>query len=143
MKKSLIILSILIFILSSCRTGVEISQKQLPKEIKTYVDKHFPENDVIKVLTYQLDTTTFYQVDLNYGVNLEFNGFTMGPIDIRSDSPLPKSVIPEKIRGYIEANFPGKIITGWQLDRPNQLIELENKTILEFSAQDDFIRFGD
>ena len=141
MKTLFTITCLLMLVLSSCRTGVEISQQQLPKEIISYVKEHFPENEVVKVFTYQLETTTFYQVDLNYGVNLEFNGFTMLPIDIKGVSALPDSVIPEKIRGYIEANFPSKVITRWQLDRPNQLIELENKIILEFNSHDDFIRF--
>lgn len=143
MRKSLMIISILVLFLNGCKTGVQISQKQLPNEIKTYLEEHFPEHEVIKVLTYQLETTVFYQVDLNYSVNIEFNGFTLEPIDIKGVSALPDSVIADEIREYISANYPSKIITGWKLDRPNQLIELENKVILEFNSQNDFIRFGD
>lgn len=137
------IIGILVLFLSSCKTGEKISQNQLPKEIKTYLEKHFPENEVIKVVAYQLETTVFYQVDLNYSVYIEFNGFTLKPIDIKGVSALPDSVIPQEIREYVSANYPSKIITGWKLDLPNQLIELENKGILEFNSQNDFIRFGD
>lgn len=142
MKKTWIVLIALLLVISGCRTGKEIGRQDLPAEILSYLGTHFPEYEVIKVLQYQLDTTVFYDVDLNYGVNLEFNGATKEVIAIKSVSELPSSIIGKKIRDYMDANYPNKVITGWKLDRPNQVIEVDNSFILEFNFEDDFIRIG-
>lgn len=142
MKKISIILLTLVMIFSGCRSGKEISRQDLPAEIQTYLGRHFSDYEVIKVLRYQLDTTVFFDVDLNYGVNLEFNGATKEVIEIKSVSKLPDSVIAKKILDYMEAYYPSQVITGWKLDRPNQLIEVENSFVLEFNFENDFIRIG-
>lgn len=143
MNKFSIILIALLLLVSGCRSGKEIRSTELPPEIHEYVVENFSNYEVVKVIQYQLDTTVFYDVDLNYGVRLGFNGASNEIISIKGNSALPDAVIGKKIRDYVDANYPSMVITGWKLDRPNQLVEIENKYILEFNNQDDFIRIGD
>ena len=61
-------------------------------------------------------------------------------IDIDGKTALPNSVIPEKIRQYVTANYPTNVITDWELDDLNQQIQLDNGLNLEFTMNGDFIR---
>ena len=72
-------------------------------------------------------------------ISLEFNRKNQ-IIDIDGKTALPNSVIPEKIRQYVTANYPTNVITDWELDDRNQQIQLDNGLDLEFTMNGDFIR---
>lgn len=76
---------------------------------------------------------------LEGSISLEFNRKNE-IVEINSISKLPDSVVPEKIRQYVSANYPDNIIIGWERDDRNQQVELNNRLELEFNMSGDFLR---
>ncbi|GJM35696.1 MAG: hypothetical protein DHS20C18_46970 [Saprospiraceae bacterium] len=64
-------------------------------------------------------------------------------IDIDSTTELPASVIPVKIRNYVQANYPNSVITDWELENGEQHVELNNDVDLVFDLNSDFLRLDD
>lgn len=139
MKKITAPLIILAFLLSSCEKEQIISSSALPNEITTYITTHFPDNSILQVIKDKDGFTKTYDVTLSEGLSLEFNR-KKEIIDIDGISELPSSVIPEKIRQYVTANYPDNVITDWEIDRKNQQIELDNGLDLEFNMKGEFLR---
>lgn len=125
--------------LTSCEKEKVVPADNLPSEISTYVDTHFPNNRILQVIKDKDGLTTSYEVILDGTITLEFNR-NKEIIDIDGIAKLPDSVIPEKIRTYVVANYAGSFITDWELDGRNQQIELSNGLDLEFAMNGDFLR---
>ena len=139
MFKSTILAATLIFALTSCDKEEVISTSNLPTEITSYITAHFPGNTIIQVIKDKEGLTKTYDIILSESLSLEFNGKSE-IIDINGVTELPSSVIPEKIRQYVQKNYPKNVIIGWEIDNKNQQIELDNKFEIEFSMNGDFIR---
>ncbi len=119
-----------------------ISENKLPKEIKTYVKKHFPNNAIIQASIDKELMSKSYNVILKDNIKLEFNSKNMIK-EIDGNSALSKSVIPNKISKYVEINYPNIAITDWELDDLNQEVKLENGITLKFNMAGEFLRIDD
>lgn len=128
--------------LTSCQKEKILTDVEVPMEIEKYVTEHFSDANIIQVKQDPDGLTKNYDVILNNNTTLEFNN-NMEIIDIDASSELPDSVIPERLRMYVDENFPNSIITDWQIEDRNQQIKLDNDMDLEFSMQGDFIRIDD
>lgn len=139
MKKLLIICSLSIFALLSCEKESVISETDLSAEIKSYINTHFLSCNIVKVVKDKENSELSFDIDLDCGVNLEFNGDNK-VIDIDGISKLPDSVIPVDILSYVSANYPNNTILGWEIEGQNQHIDLNNSLVLEFNMTGDFLR---
>jgi len=137
-KKAFLITSMAAF-LSSCEKEEMIPTSELPTEIASYVSTHFPDNRILQVVKDKDGLTKTYDLILEGSISLEFNR-DKEIIDIDANSKLPDSVIPEKLRLYVIANYPSNVITDWEIEEKKQQIELENGIGLEFNMNGDFLR---
>lgn len=130
---------ILLLSLSSCNKEEMISSSKLPSQITTYISTHFPTHTILQV-TKDIDGfIKTYEIILSESVSLEFNR-KKEVTEIEGISQLPNSVIPEKIRTYVENNFSDNDIIAWELERNSQQIKLDNGLELEFNMKGDFLR---
>lgn len=133
-------LTFLLTLTLSCADKKErILTENLPKEITSYIVKHFPSNQVIQATKETEIFTKSYEVILEGNFKLEFNEENKIE-EIESFSKLPESTIPEKIRQYVALNYPKNNITKWSLEGNKQDVKLNNTTELEFNLNGDFLR---
>ncbi|KAF0202567.1 MAG: hypothetical protein FD170_1741 [Bacteroidetes bacterium] len=137
--KKLLLFAAIPFLLISCEKEKILPLTDIPSEIPDYINTHFPETSIIQAVK---DTDGFeltYDITLNGGYFLEFNR-KKEVIDIDGISELPDSVIPEKILEFVTTNYEEYFITGWEEDKRNQQIKLDNGLELVFNMNGDFLR---
>ncbi len=124
---------------SACEKEKVISPDGLPSSIKDYISAHFNGHDIIKAKTEHEGTKKKYEIRLDGDIKLEFN--SKGEVtEIESYQKLPDSVIPEKIRQYVEEHYPNNYIVKWELEPNKQEVKLDNGLELEFTLDGEFIR---
>ncbi|MEX2566827.1 MAG: PepSY-like domain-containing protein [Cyclobacteriaceae bacterium] len=128
-----------IMILGSCMDQEILPESDLPSEILTYVDTHFPENDILQIERERHGIIKRYKVILEENINLEFNG-KMEVIEIEGGTKLPDSVIPAEILTYVGTNYPENDIIAWELEGRDQQVELDNGLELKFNMDGEFLR---
>jgi len=124
---------------TACDQGEEIILDNTPVEIQSYVDTHFPANGILQVAKEVDQSVVTFEVTLEQNIELEFNA-AKEITEIDSVTELPDSVIPAKIREYVQAKYSGQFITDWELENGEQHVELDNGTELEFDRDDNFLR---
>lgn len=137
--KTSLVLSALTLSLASCDKESIIPATELPNDIQNYLSTHFPNKNVVQVLEDLDGFTKTYDILLEGNISLEFNR-KKEVISIDSNTALPSSVIPERIRQYVATNYPNNVITDWELDDRNQQVELDNGLDLEFNRDGEFLR---
>lgn len=126
--------------LASCEKESLINQSDVPQEIKDYVSTHFSQNKILQTLKDNEGLILTYDVLLDSAISLEFNR-SKEIISIDGNSKLPDSVIPEKIREYVNTNYPVYFITDWEKEsRKVQQIELSNGLDLEFDNDGKYLK---
>ncbi len=126
--------------LASCEKESLINQSDVPQEIKDYVSTHFSQNKILQTLKDNEGLILTYDVLLDSAISLEFNR-SKEIISIDGNSKLPDSVIPEKIREYVNTNYPAYFITDWEKEsRKVQQIELSNGLDLEFDNDGKYLK---
>lgn len=134
--------AIIVMSISSCNQDQIVPENKLPIEISNYIKPHFPNNKVIQAMEDNEWFYKSYEVMLQGGIKLDFDKHhNIQSID--GNTKLPDSVIPKMILTYVAINFPTSSIIGWEIDRHNQQIELDNKLDLEFTMQGEFLRIED
>lgn len=130
-----------LFILTGCCDFEEvIPTEKTPVEIRNFVDTHFPELEIRRCEKDCEGFSPHYQVDLRGDIHLEFN-HKFRILELDAETRLPDSVIPEKIRMYVEERFSGSSISDWKRnDCGHQEVKLTNGTALEFSDSDEFLK---
>lgn len=118
---------------------VVLNENEIPTEIRTYIDTHFPNSTIVRAIKETEDNEVFYEVYLSEMVELTFNE-TLQILEIDGTSELPDSVIPPAILTYVEQNYPNNFITDWELEAGHQQVELDDATELEFTLDGEFIR---
>lgn len=120
----------------------ELTEAQLPAEIRTYVSDNFPTHTLARATTENRNNETYYMLAMSENLNLEFNG-SYEITDIDDDSQLPPSVIPQAILDYVAQHYPNNFVTDWELEEGYQEVELDNGLELEFTLDGTFIRVDD
>lgn len=132
-----------VILLSSCSSdddnSTEISNENIPIEIKDYVNLHFPDNPILSVREEKNLGIISYEVALKDFIELEFDK-DLKIVEIDSRSKLPDSVIPEAVLGYVAEHYPANFITDWQLELDYQEIGLNNDIDLIFDLDGSFVR---
>lgn len=140
MKKiSLLLAGIGIFAFSSCNKEEILTQEQVPEEINTYVRTHFSSNTILGCVKDEGVFQTDYSVSLSDAIFLNFDG-ELEITRIDANVELPESVIPAKIRAYVEDEYSTNYITDWEQEKKNQQVQLDNDLRLEFDEDGKFLR---
>lgn len=119
-----------------------LQKEEIPNEITEFIEQHFPSTEVISAVKDKDDMEVTYEIELLGGLDLEFNE-NKEIISADSDSPLPESVIPAKLLEYVNAQYAGQKITGWELDDNEQQLELNGGIELVFDKNGNFLRKDD
>ncbi len=136
-----LIAAMMIFV--SCDDEKDISYSDLPKQSQTFLEAHFRNIKVSRVVKDRDDGRNTWEVKLANGWEVDFrkNG-EWDYIDCHS-SPVPESIfilLPEttKILNYCGENYPNAHIVEIDKESFGYDIELSNGTELKFNAQGDF-----
>lgn len=145
MRKYLYLIALFIsvqFLMACEGDDTVLPTNKYPSEITAFVNKHFSGSQITRIERDRDDFRTEYEVYLNTGFKLEFNG-KYKVTDIKSKNKmtkLPDSVIPAKILSYVTKNYPSNFIVHWDLDSRKQSVELDNDYDLDFDLNGNFIR---
>ncbi|NLM91493.1 MAG: hypothetical protein GX168_00955 [Bacteroidales bacterium] len=140
--KKIFLLVVAGVLFASCEKETVLPMGEVPSEITSYTDTHFPEHPIVQVVKDNDGFELTYDVLLEGTISLEFNR-KREVIDIDSPFRLPDSVIPQKILDYASANYADYFIVGWGIDDRNQQVKLNHGLELEFNMSGDFIRIDD
>ena len=119
-----------------------LQTNEFPEKIISFVQTHFPEDQIVTIKEEKERRKTEYEVKLNSRAELEFDG-GLEIIKIESKSGLPDSVLLEKIVAYVSQNYPGRKIEEWKKKKKYQEIELDNSLELEFDFDGNFMKIDD
>lgn len=141
MKSSKVILMVVFsfFIATASQAQKKyLSGNEIPKEIISYVKKHFPDSQIKKVKEEKKPLKTEYEVKLLPKAELEFDGdFKIK--EIESKKGIPLSTLPRKVRKYLDKNHPTIKVKEWELKTGGQKIKLLNGHKLYFDTKDNFV----
>lgn len=119
-----------------------LQKEEIPVEITDFIEQHFPSAEVVNPVKDKDGMEVSYEIELFGDVELEFNE-NKEITSMDSDTPLPESVIPAKLLDYVNAQYAGQKITGWELDDNEQQLELDDDTELVFDKDGNFLRKDD
>lgn len=133
MKRLLFSLLAVILVLPVAAEDVEIQFEQLPEKAQKIVLKAFPDTKIKKVNMERRASLMQYEVKLSGGIKMQFSkdgSFTECEC---SKSAVPDILIPEKIRTFIEKEFPESIVM--RIEHDSKLFEvlLNNGVELSFN----------
>ncbi len=138
--KKIIFFILVIVTFSSIRA--QKTNLEVPSQINTFINKHFSGKTVVKYKKEIDKKGTEYKIYLNDFTKLEFNT-QFEPVEIKSESQLPESVLPSKIVSYVKSNYPALFILEWEKKKTKQQVELSNDLELEFDLNGNFLRIDD
>jgi len=141
LKKVKTLVALAAFILPFTLTAQDslIKSSEIPAAIQNYVKTHFPVQTITKAEIDRDGTKNEYEIQLNQYTELEFDhNYKIKKIE--GKSALPKSVVPASINDYIVAHYPKNAIIGWEAERKDQEVKLDNGVELKFNKNGEFIR---
>lgn len=143
MKKIMTFFSLILLVTQLAFAGDLITKdmSKLPAAAREVLTKHFPNAKVshIKIDKDALKSPS-YDVMLDNGTKVEFNGKgEWTEVDCQK-SAVPASVVPAAISKYITDNFKGEKIVKIEKDRKGNEIKLSNGTELKFDSMGKFIK---
>lgn len=144
MKKSILsALLVLTTCFTACANEKVIPYLEMPLPAQRLIEAHFSKADVSLVMMDRELLRTEYEVRLNDGTKVEFDGDgELTKIDCGAKA-VPEALIPELVRQYVKANFPNAFITEWGKDDRGWKAELSNGLDLEFNSKYEFLRIDD
>ena len=144
MKKSILsALLVLTTCFTACANEKVITYPEMPLQAQRLIEAHFSKADVSLVMIDRELLRTEYEVRLNDGTKVEFDGDgELTKIDCGAKA-VPEALIPELVRQYVKANFPNAFITEWGKDDRRWKAELNSGLDLEFNSNYEFVRIDD
>lgn len=144
MKKMMMILASAVLTLSACASKPQVGTfGELPAAAQTFVTTHFSESDIALILWEQDGLHKEYEVRLNNGTKIEFDG--KGQLEKIDSKPnaVPAGIVPVAITTYVSTKFPQAAIVEYSIDRRKQETELSNGLDLVFDLQGNFMHIDD
>ena len=144
MKKILSILAIaLVFCMNTRADNKQvITFMQLPQAAQDAISANFKASDVSYV-TKESGWSTEYEVRLNDGTEIEFDGDgAVKEVDCKKNA-VPEALLPADVVSYVKTHFAGVSITKWGQDDGSYEAELSNGLELKFDKSYRFLRLGD
>ncbi len=137
--KKIFLWAFLPLLLIACDKNEILTTSAIPNEIASYVETHFPDNEILQAVMQVDGLELTYDVTLRGNIYLEFNR-KKDIIEIKSFEKLPDSVIPVAILNYVSSNYEGNFIKEWEIDDRIQQVKLDNELELEFNKKGEFLR---
>lgn len=129
--------------LSACAHDQLISFEQLPANAQAFVTTHFSAAEVSVVVMDKDLLDTDYEVRLQNGTKLEFEGNgDLKKVDCGYQR-VPDAILPEPVKQCVAAKFPNSYVTEWKLDDWHWKAELNNGLELVFSRTYEFVGIDD
>lgn len=145
MKK--IILSMCVFVgfvfTAVADNDIPITVDQLPKPAKQLIETYFSDTKVsyAKKETEMLDKS--YEVIFTNGSKIEFDSKGKWK-DIKcKTTKVPDGIIPQKIKAYVDSNYPEVNIIEIDKDRTDYEVKLTNGLELKFDLKFNLIKIDD
>jgi hypothetical protein len=109
-----------------------ISFDKLPSPAKVYIQTNFPGENTSFVAKDDDIAFAEYTVIMMNGTKLEFSH--SGALSkISSGNGIPAELIPESIREYVKAHYPGAGFVEFDIDRRTYEVKLTNRMELKFN----------
>ena len=120
-----------------------IPPEQLPEAAKTFIKQTFPEQTIVYAEIETGLTKTKYEVRLNDGTEIDFNGKgEWDKVDCKYKA-VPAVLVPAAIAHHIEANYPASLIVKIDKELYGWEIELSNDLELKFAANGTLLAIDD
>ena len=143
MKKLTILITLIVLSLSARADDRPIGFNELPKEAQTFIHKHFA-NTRLSYATMDAEIhKTDYEVHLDNGTKLEFDGKGNWTEVANKTSQVPSSIVPEGIANYVKQNYPDTRIVKLERNTFRYDVELSNRLELEFDLNSRFLGIDD
>ena len=128
---------------TACANEKVITYPEMPLQAQRLIEAHFSKADVSLVMMDRELLRTEYEVRLNDGTKVEFDGDgELTKIDCGAKA-VPEALIPEAVRSYVAASFPNTFVTEWGKDDRGWKAELNSGLDLEFNSNYEFVRIDD
>jgi hypothetical protein len=143
-KKIFSLFAFALLALTSCENERLVEENSLPPQAREFIEAHFPDATIVRVVRDRDDLLTSYDVVLSNQVELEFdkNGECYS-VDGNRDQPIPDSVIPMNVLDYIRTNYPNAFIREWEKSKTIQEVKLSTREELVFNLAGTFLRLDD
>ncbi len=114
--------------------GTPIAQSELPSAAKTFISKHFSNDQVRKVEKDNGRRGTEYEVDFTSGAEVDFtsNG-DWKEVKAARGNAVPAAIVPAAIAKYVKDNFSGQTIVEISRKRGGYEVELSNGSELKLT----------
>ena len=139
MKELLVLAFIALAGFTANAQKVNITLKELPAAAQSFISANFPNQASSYVIKDKGMLEIEYKVILTGGVEIEFDADGNWE-EIESNTPLPSTVLPETIAGYIKSNYKSQDVIKLEKKRTGYEVELANGTELEFDTKGKFLR---
>ena len=133
-----------IFILCSFGIFAQAQTNKLPKAAQDFISQHFSSTTVEAVeenSNWKIWEDDKYELRFSNGIVLDFdeNGNVM-EMESKNQESIPGAALPSKVASYLNSNYSGAAIVGWEKDSKGQEIELSDGTELEFDKEGNFLK---
>ncbi len=136
MKKlfSLMLITIVASVSAMTFAGTPIKPTELPKAAQTFLNKHFPGDEIWKAEKEQGFRGMEYEADLKSGAEVDFqeNG-DWKEVKAAHGNAVPAAIIPAAIAKYVSTNFKDQSIVEISRRRGGYEVELSNGTELKLT----------
>ncbi|WP_229238590.1 PepSY-like domain-containing protein [Dyadobacter sp. Leaf189] len=144
MKTLSIYLMLILAAITGCDNEKVVDETSLPPQANEFIEAHFPDARISRVVRDRDDLLTSYDVILDNQVALEFdNKGECYSVDGTNDTKIPDSVIPLKVLEYVQTNYADHFITEWEKSKTTQEVKLSNRKELVFNLSGTFLRIDD
>lgn len=142
MKRQFTLMLVLMAASISALAGTPVRATELPKEIKSFVAKHFP-GDRIREAEKDREFGGFeYEIKMESGAEIDFaTDYNWKEVKAAHRSAVPKALIPSGIRKYVSKNHPETEIVEISRKRGGYEIELSNGLEIKITAQGKVISY--
>lgn len=144
MKRIFIVLTgLLMFMIIGKADDKPVSFERLPLAAREFIRTNFPQ---AKMLYASVDDDFIrpdYEVMLDNGIRLQFeNNGSLDKIETgRGD--IPPTLIPVKIREYVETNYPDATYREYEVGKRNYEVKLSNGLELKFDSSFRIVEIDD
>lgn len=119
-----------------------IAAKELPAAAQTFINTHFKGKKITEAKKDVEMRKTSYDVTLDNGAKLEFDGKGAWKEIKCKSSAVPPATVPAAISKYVKANYPKGRIVKIERDQSGHEVELSDGTEIKFNKQWKVIRVG-
>ena len=121
----------------------QIKFERLPAAAQKFVKTNFADNTVVFVTKDDDLIAPDYEVVLDNGTVLQFSSAGSLEKIEAFRTGVPQNLIPEKIKAYVSANYPGASFREYEVDRGKHEVKLSNGLELTFNSVFTLIEIDD